>query len=438
MRGAGPGLTAGEVVEVTIEKGVYRGLGLARHEGQVVFVPRAFPGDRLRVRVESAGRDFARALALDRVEDGPGRRTAPCPSALSCGGCAYQELGYGQQLALKARVLGDCLARAGAPWRGEIIPRASPEQGWRSRCTFHVADAPSGLRLGLREQGSHRIVDLDHCPQLSAGMNGALREIRAALAALPRLAGRVHGVELAESYDGKARVAALVVDLPPERAAAAVSEVGELSGLSGLGVVSVGQRPERFLPLRGEPFVTHVVAGLSFRAHVRSFFQANRHLVEPLVETVARGLPPGGRLLDLYAGIGFFALALAAGREEVHAIEADARAAEDARENVRAAALGQVRVRHGDVLLELQALPPCPDERIVLDPPRTGAGRAVIEALTERRPASIVYVSCDPPTLGRDLAWFAQRGYRPASLEALDLFPDTYHLECVVELRGGL
>jgi tRNA/tmRNA/rRNA uracil-C5-methylase (TrmA/RlmC/RlmD family) len=391
-----------------------------------------------RVRVESAGADFARAALVARQEDAPGRRPAPCRHAARCGGCAYQELAYEQQLSLKAAILKECLARAGAPWEGEIRLRSSPEEGWRSRCTFHVAPGPE-LRLGLREEGSHRVVDLDACPQLSPGLNGALRGIRGALAERPELARCVRDVELAESYDGNERVATLTLDLPPEQAAPAAARLGDLSWLGGLGVVARAGGRERFLPLRGEPYVRHEVAGLSLRAHARSFFQANRHLVGALVESVGARLPPGGRLLDLYAGIGLFALAHAQGRESIHAIEADPWAAEDARANGLAVVPdGRLRVEQGDVLRGLKSLPAEPGERIVLDPPRSGAGREVVEAVATRRPATVVYVSCDPPTLGRDLRHFAAHGYRATALDAFDLFPDTYHLEAVVALNPGL
>jgi tRNA/tmRNA/rRNA uracil-C5-methylase (TrmA/RlmC/RlmD family) len=129
---------------------------------------------------------------------------------------------------------------------------------------------------------------------------------------------------------------------------------------------------------------------------------------------------------------------LGSGRAELDAVEAGEAAAADALENARRSGLDHVRVRRADVLAGLREIPRRPDERIVLDPPRAGAGREVVEALTARRPAALAYVSCDPPTLARDLRFFAERGYRPLSMTALDMFPDTYHLELVVALGPAL
>jgi len=167
---------------------------------------------------------------------------------------------------------------------------------------------------------------------------------------------------------------------------------------------------------------------------VRSFFQANRFLVDELAETVVDLVPPGGRVLDLYAGVGLFALPLARRADDVLAVEGNPFAADDAEANAREAGLPNVRVRRSDVLSALAACPAEPGERIVLDPPRTGAGRDVVSAIASRDPAVVVYVSCDPPTLGRDLKLFAAAGYRPERIEMFDLFPDTFHLEALARL----
>jgi len=185
--------------------------------------------------------------------------------------------------------------------------------------------------------------------------------------------------------------------------------------------------------------VDATVHGLHLRAHVQSFFQANRFLVDALVQEVLDRTPAGGSVLDLYAGVGLFALPLGRRAEEVRGLELSPNAAEDARANAAAAGLSHVRIHSGDVR-EMAELPPRPDERIVLDPPRTGAGADVVRMVAARKPSSVVYVSCDPPTLGRDLKVFAAEGYAPDSIAAFDLFPDTFHVETVVHLapRRGL
>ncbi len=427
------GLAPGDALELRVEKGVYRGLGLARHEGQVVFIPRALPGDRVRARIEAARPGYVEGVTEALLEGGPDRRPSPCPYVPRCGGCAYQEMAYAGQLGLKQAILRESLARAGAPWPGEVEVAPSPEEGWRIRASLHVGVAEGRLGLGLRREGTHEVVDLPRCPQLSEAMNLAARGLRGALLARPDLWRKVKGIDLAESPAGGALVAAVEADLEPHAAASLGFLAEGAPGLSGLGVLS-GGRPRRFLPLRGSPYIRADVMGVSLRAHVRSFFQGNRFLVEPLARAVVDLVPPGGPVLDLYAGVGLFALPLAARGDAVAAMELGQSAAEDAAANARAACLGRVRIVKGDVGEALRSWPRQAGERIVLDPPRTGAGAHVVAAIVARQPEAVVYVSCDPPTLGRDLAAFARAGYRPDRLLAFDLFPDTFHLETVVRL----
>jgi 23S rRNA (uracil1939-C5)-methyltransferase len=423
----------GDSLELTIEKGVYRGLGLGRASGQVVFVPRALPGDRLRARIVAKERGYLRAEPEALLTPGPERRPSPCPFVPRCGGCSYQELDYPAQLRLKGAILRESLARAGAAWEGELPFHAAPERGWRMRATFHVSAAGGGLRVGLREEASRRVVDLGHCLQVSEAMNRAVGGFRVALGARPALAARVDDLILAEALDGSALVACLEGDLGASDVSALLA-LGEGLGLAALGAMVGPPRHRRYLSLRGEPYVSSIVLGVRLRAHVRSFFQGNRFLVEALARTVRDWTPSAGTLLDLYAGVGLFALTLAERAERVLGIESSPLAVEDAHANAAAAGFRHVRFREGEVRRALASWSVEADERIVLDPPRGGAGREVVEAVARRRPENIVYVSCDPTTLGRDLKAFGAAGYRVAAIEAFDLFPDTFHMESVVRL----
>jgi 23S rRNA (uracil1939-C5)-methyltransferase len=429
-------LKAGDVVELDVEKAVYRGLGLARHEGQVVFVPRAIPGDRVRARVESVTPGYVRALTETVLRGSAERRTSPCPLFTRCGGCAYQDVTYPEQLRLKEAILRESLSRAGVRWEGEIPLRASPEEGWRTRATLHLEEAQGALRLGLHEEGSHRAVDLEACLQLSPDMNRAARALRAALDERRSDARRIHDVELAESTDGAQRVVCLETDLAPPQAIGLARLADAVPGLTGLSAMAADGRGRRFLSLRGDPHVEAQVRGLRLRSHVRSFFQAHRFLLEDLVGEVVGLTPKGGTALDLYAGVGLFALALAEQADEVLGAELNPVAVEDARANIETSQRKNVRVRQGDVQEALASWPASAGERIVLDPPRTGAGGPVVKALAARRPECVIYVSCDPPTLGRDLAVFGKHGYAPDTMRAFDLFPDTFHLETVVRLTA--
>jgi tRNA/tmRNA/rRNA uracil-C5-methylase (TrmA/RlmC/RlmD family) len=424
----------GDAIEVTVEKAVYRGLGLARHEGQVVFVPRGRPGDRLRVRVEAVTPGYVRAVTESVLDEGPGQRAAPCPLFDQCGGCAYQHVDYADQLHLKEDILRESLTRAGVAWERPIEVEASPELGWRTRASFHMQQSGGAWRLGLHVEGTHRVVDLERCLQISEAMNRTQRALAAALGARPDWARRVASVDLAESGDGGLRVAALETDLDAAEAPAWSGLADAAPGLTGFGVVVGRERRRQYVSLRGEPYVETDAGGVRLRAHVRSFFQANRFLVDPLARAVVAATPPGGPVLDLYAGVGLFALALASRAESVQGVEINPTAVDDAHHNARRARLSNVRIEAGDVREGLARWRPQAGERVVLDPPRTGAGADVVRAVAGRKPEAVVYVSCDPPTLGRDLRVFAKEGYRLETLAGFDMFPDTHHLEAVAKL----
>jgi 23S rRNA (uracil1939-C5)-methyltransferase len=427
------GLRPGQLVEAVIEKGVYRGRGLGRVDGRVVFVPRAHPGDRVRARVTEVHAGWAEGDLVEVLAAAPARRASPCPYVPRCGGCSYQDLDYDAQLRVKESVLRESLDRAGASWDGPVAVHASPETGWRMRASLHFSTGEKGLALGLRQEGTRRVVDVLECLQLSDRMNRAARALRDALAENPALGSRLRGLDLLESPDGGTLLAALETALAPREGPALVSLPARVPGLDGFGVAT----GPRLQWLHGAPFVEANVLGVVLRARTRSFFQANRFLLEPLARTVVDLVPAGdGRVVDLYAGAGLFALPLAArGERDVLAVEWSSSAANDARWAAHRNGLDRVRVVTGDVAKALGETGPGTGERIVLDPPRTGAGPEVVALVAGRAPASIVYVSCDPPTLGRDLAALAARGYRPDVVHLFDLFPDTFHMETVVRLR---
>jgi len=422
----------GDELVVAIEKGVYRGLGLARHQGRVVFVPRGLPGDGFRVRVSATARGFLRVLPIARVEDGPGRRVSPCPVSDACGGCAYQDLGYEEQLTLKGSILRESLARGGAPFEGEIEVMPSPEEGWRTRASLHLAPGREGLRLGFHEEASHRIVEFEACLQLSPRLNATVRALKVAFESRPQLVSRLRRLDLAEAGDGSECVAVLSGDLKAEDGPALAQAASEVASLTGLGFWRERRGRRDLLLARGDPHVHSTVLGRRLRAHAVSFFQANRFLVEDLARAVLDWVPGGSRVLDLYCGVGLFGVPLAARGDEVLGAEIAESSVFDASANGRD--LPGARFFRADVGEALTRWAREGREHIVLDPPRAGIGREVIAAVAARRPASVVYVSCDPATLGRDLAEFARLGLRPDRLRAFDMFPNTFHLETLVRL----
>jgi tRNA/tmRNA/rRNA uracil-C5-methylase (TrmA/RlmC/RlmD family) len=423
-----------DYLEVTVEKPVYRGLGFARHEGQVVLVQRGLPGERVRVAVRARERGFLRAEVAEVLAPSPERRPSPCASFERCGGCAYQSLTYEAQLQAKGTVLRESLARAGVEWDAPIPVAPSPEKSWRTRALVHVEVAGDEVRVGFREAGSHRLVEVDECLQISDRMLDTARCLGAALARLPGLARGVDAISLAESGDGERLVAVLETRLPVEQAPRLAALGAELPWLSGLGAELEGH----FVLLGGHPEVDAEIEGARMRAHVRSFFQANRFLVGVLVQAVTEEIPAGASVLDLYSGVGLFARAAVHRAGEVTAVEGNPQAAADARANLQGVRGAPVRIDAGDALRGVRRWTPGGRPVVVLDPPRTGLGRGVVDAVAAKRPDRVVYVSCDPPTLGRDLRGFAARGYGLRRLRALDMFPDTFHVESVAVLEPGV
>jgi 23S rRNA (uracil1939-C5)-methyltransferase len=381
--------------EVTVEKLVVGGEGLARLEGVPIFVARAAPGDRLRVRLVERRPDYARAAIVEILEPGPGRRPDPYPELSRTGICDLQHLDDALQPHLKAAAVRETLQRLG---RIELPPRievvAGPPWGYRLRTQLHAeVDAVTGkVRVGYHARGSNELVAVTRCPLL-------VPELESLLPELPeRLAGSPHRrIDLAAGDRGAVTAAPLVPGLP-----------------------------------HGE--VSMTIGGHSLSYDARCFFQAHRQLLPYLVE-LAVGPWEGGEAYDLYAGVGLFSLPLARRYSRVVSVEADRVAARYGRNNARRNRLPRVSGVGQVVESWIAALPDRPD-RVLVDPPRAGLTGKVRQALAARRARRLTYVSCDAATLARDLRMLAPV-YRIESIQLVDLFPQTGHMETIVQLASG-
>ena len=428
----------GDRLEVEIERPIYRGLGLAHHEGQAVLVERGLPGERARIEVEASHRSYLRARVETVLDPAPGRRVSPCSAFPACGGCTYQELDYADQMIVKRAVVLDALGRSPISLPADLQVVPSPERGWRSRVDLHVAELDGHVRIGLFGSASHRLISFDECLQLSEASNRTIGELREALVVAGPAASDVRRIRLLEDTTGTERVVGLSTRRNADLAAPLRASVSELEGVVGVGVVTPGRGADRFRLLHGRPFVTMRVGNHAYRTHVESFFQANRHLAEALVADVVERVPEGRPVLDLFGGVGLFSLPLAARSESVTNVESSRFAVNDARANARSAGATNVHVRRGAVGDVLAGLKQQSGECILVDPPRGGLGRRLVEPLVAREPERIVYVSCDPPALARDLKLFADAGYRADGLRCFDLFPDTFHVETVCQLSRNM
>lgn len=427
-------LAEGQQVELTVEKPASGGRMIARHLGQVVLVRGAIPGERIRAWIERAEKRMAYAVTRDVLEPSPDRRDAGADAL--CGGALYSHIAYHRQLALKSDVIRDAFARLGRyPIDYPIDVAGSPEEGYRMRARFHV----HGARAGFYREGTHQLCDAAATRQLSHDAVAAAGRLAAAL---DRVAtGAAVSIALAENIAGDRRVAH--VELAPRARvdAGALSRAGDEAALAGISArdMETGQPVHAGDPVIADPLAAIAgerAGGATLRRHAESFFQANRFLLPGLVTAVAEATPESGEVLDLYAGVGLFSVTLAAlGRLEITAVEGDRSSGADLRENARAQSprlVAHVESVEG-YLARATGKPPA---TLIVDPPRTGLSKDAAAGILRLRPARIVYVSCDPPTLARDARRLLDAGYTLDSVRAFDLFPNTPHVETLAILTS--
>jgi 23S rRNA (uracil1939-C5)-methyltransferase len=395
---------------VTVEKLVYGGDALARLDGRVTLAPFALPGERIRAAAEREKPGLIRARTLAVLEPSPQRVAPRCPYFGRCGGCHYQHAGYEFQLASKSAILAEELRRLGRiEPPPEIAVAAAEPWGYRNRAQFHIENG----RLGYREARSHKLCAIESCPISSPKINEAI----GALAGMLRDSRWPRFVRSLEIFTDERQVQLNVLE---------------------------AERPvaRRFFDWCAETIPGLVAGALDyqdrFRVSRNAFFQVNRYLADKLVEIALDGAGAGGETaLDLYAGVGLFSLELARRFRQVTAVESGAAAAGDLVFNAERAALANLRAERRTTEAYLESLERAPDF-VLLDPPRAGLGKTVVQRLIDLRPPAVTIVACDPATLSRDLAALLGSGYRVEKMTLVDLFPQTYHLETVVRLRDAV
>jgi tRNA/tmRNA/rRNA uracil-C5-methylase (TrmA/RlmC/RlmD family) len=407
------GRLTGTLLEVDVGPPAHGGSCVARHEGRVVFVRHALPGERVRALVtEDRGGGFCRADAVEILTASAERVAPPCPYAGPgrCGGCDWQHASGPAQRALKGEIVLEQFNRvAGLDVRDVftgVVELPGGLLGWRTRVTYAV---DSGGRPGLHRHRSADIEHIDRCLIGAAGVGDA-----------PALDDRwpgLTGIEVDRGDDG-----ALTL----------------LAHRPGRGRQPRGRRPpDRVSVLSGPTKLRRELGGRAFRVSAGGFWQVHPGAAEALAAALRDAVRPvvGDRVLDLYAGAGAFTAMLAEAVGPAGAVvglEAAPAAVADAADNL--ADLPWAAVRHARVTPAVIAGALAEPDVVVLDPPRSGAGREVIRAILELRPRVVGYVSCEPATLARDVAAAVEAGWRLAALRAFDAFPMTQHVECVAAL----
>jgi 23S rRNA (uracil1939-C5)-methyltransferase len=431
-------------VTLDIEKPAAGGRMLARHNGQVVLVWGAIPGERVRARVERAGKGVLYAETVDVVSPSVDRRDAAAD--WRCGGNVLAHVSYPRQLQLKSEIIRDGFARIGRmPLTNTPEVLGSPERGYRLRARLHVRNG----RIGFMREGSHDLCAVgptgQMLPETVAWIEATEERLRR-----DRVTG-LASIEMAENVSASDRACHFELEpgTNPSRFAALAGD-----GLTGLSAQVLDRRGVEILS--GVPVVSDVLhitpddpaTALRLRRDARAFFQGNRFLLEPLVRRVMMLVPPGP-VVDLYAGVGLFGLSLVvAGAAAVTLVEGDAISGQDLQANAEPFA-GRARVERSSVEEFLRPPPrlrhfgeagrekPIADATFIVDPPRTGISKEAIAGIIRHAPTRIVYVSCDVATLARDARTLVDAGYSLDEVSGIDLFPNTAHVETVAVFTGA-
>lgn len=433
---------AEETRTVTIEKLVEGGAGLARQDSQVLFVRGAIPDEQVSVVVGTQHKGFQEATVSGVLVASPDRVAPPCPVYEVCGGCHFQHIRYEAQLVQKREILKETLRRVGKVAKAEPIPPVIPSPnpyGYRSSVRFVVFRAGKGFALGFHQEGTTQPVAAAGCLLAPPAMCEVVATVNERLASLMALPFRLESVEVRRSVAfGSALLLFRTGQTERDQVRQFFELFREVPGVVGQVVTAGngrgGQRRQRFVD--GQDWIADRLGDLIFRISDRSFMQANWPLNETLSHTVNEwvGSAPGLRVLELYAGIGTLGLPLARGGALVTEVEANLSASADARHAAKSNHIGRCRFRPSRAEAMLENVHPGEYEVVLVDPPRTGLSGDCVDGLLRIGAGRLLYLSCDAPILARDLSRLCAAGYRIVRIQPFDMFPQTAHLETLVEM----
>jgi 23S rRNA (uracil1939-C5)-methyltransferase len=446
----------GDRVDVSIDDLAFGGEGVGRLDGYVMFVRGGLPGDRVRVQVVETRARYGRGLIESVLTPSPHRVDPPCPYFGRCGGCRLQHLSYPAQLAFKEKQVRDCLERLGDVLGFELRPilPAPDAYGYRNKMEFTVARELGEPIVGLHEADRYdAVIDIRRCLLQSETMNTLLDEMRRQTHAhrLPvwdgtTEQGLLRFVTLREGRRTGEAMVNIVAASPDVERLGPVADALEARTPALVSVVlnvnakkaSVAVGTEEHV-LLGRDHLTESLDGVRFQVSANSFFQTNTLQAERLFALVEAACEPqaGETLLDLYSGTGAISLLLARRCRRVYGIEVAPASVADAVRNARANGIENCTFLTGEVRHVLPALiaEGVAVDTVVADPPRAGFHPKALTALAGLGAARIVYVSCNPSTLARDVGELVRRGYRLEWVQPVDMFPQTPHIEAVARLR---
>ena len=445
-------LIKNQIYEAVISDYTAEGQGVAKIEGCAVFIPNAIAGERVTVRIEKAQKTWAAGKIVEILERSPHRINRACPVAKLCGGCDFHHMGYTEETRLKAERVRSCLNRIGGENLEELPILSAPTcHGYRNKAQYPVSSRKGKAFAGFFRAGTHSVVENDRCLILPDQMDQVkdividhMNKFRIPAYEETEHRGLVRHIYVRRGAVSEQVLVCLAVNgrkLP--HAAELIDELKKVTGFTSL-VLSVNTKKgntilgDEFITLYGPGTIEDTLCGLTFRLSPRSFYQVNHHQAQRLYAAAIEqaGITKDDTVLDLYCGVGTITLAMAFAAGKVIGVEVVEQAVEDAKENAKRNGIENAEFFCGDAgeaALALEAQGIRADVAIV-DPPRKGLNADTIEALHRMRPRRIVYVSCDPATLARDVALLKERGYTLKNATAADLFPRCAHVETIVLL----
>ena len=427
-----------------IEKLIYGGWGLARcydvgicGRQKVVLVPDVLPGEEVRVKLTSRRKDYAKATLIEVLTPSPDRSCPPCPVFGTCGGCHFQHMDKSTQAACKQAVLEETLQRIGQiTVSPQPIMTASDPYHYRHRVQFRLLREGQSLKMGYYQRESHQLVLVEGCPILHPELEGVMKALqKPLLGGLPFL---LNPTEMHLQYSIHSTQVLIVFygeRVKSDGLTKFYVDLKKRLPLAGMVVYARNRRRE----VRGQHVLLHRLKDINFRISDQTFAQPNWIMNELITDKILEYAQLKGEelVLELYSGMGNFSLFLARQARHVIAIEGSPQAMKDAKYNAQLNHVTNLEPYHLKVekgLARLLKKLPAVD-LILLDPPRQGAGLDVLRQVGRLQVPRILYLSCDPTTLARDLKFLLQHGYQLGKIQPFDLLPQTYHLEVLVELE---
>ena len=446
-------LEKGKIYEAVISDYTSEGQAIAKIDGCAVFIPNAIAGEKCLVRIEKAAKTWAAGKIVEILEKSPHRLQRECPISSSCGGCDFWHMDYEEECRLKAERVRQCLNRIGGENLLQVPILSAPTcHGYRNKAQYPVSVKKGKAIAGFFKAGTHQVVENQRClilPEEADTVKNIVIDYVNQYRMMP-YDETAHKGLLRHIYVRRGAVSGQILvclvlngrRLPkPE---VLIERLKKVPGFTTL-VVSVNTKPgnavlgEEFITLYGPGYIEDTLCGLNFRLSPRSFYQVNHHQAQRLYEAAITraGITKDDTVLDLYCGVGTITLAMAKAAGKVIGVEVIEQAVSDARDNAKRNGIKNAEFFCGDagqaaLMLEKQGVKA---DVVVVDPPRKGLNADTIEALHRFAPRRIVYVSCDPATLARDVALLKERGYRLMDAIAADLFPRCAHVESVVCLE---